>query len=93
MSEVSPSLVSFVLDSFEIGGRRRSAISDRNLASSSFWPLVQPFSELPQHETEDRSGRAANRRQCGKSPLTRASEMGDLVPFLSGDHEGVSSYL
>jgi len=36
-----------------------SLVSDRRLASFSFWPLVQPFFGLLQHATEGRSDRAA----------------------------------
>ena len=82
-----------VLNSTNMRAAYTPGLNGRNLASFSFWPLVQPFSELLQHAMEGRSDRAASRLHCAKSPLRRAFEMADLAAFLWGGHGVGSSYL
>jgi hypothetical protein len=53
-------------------------VSDRHLASFSFWPPLQPFSGLLQPETANRFGHDANHLQSAKMPPRLASERGDL---------------
>jgi hypothetical protein len=70
-----------------------ATLSDRQLASSAFWPLFQPFSGSLRHETADQSGRVSNCPQCVKNPPRRAFEMADLAAFLLGGHGVVSSFI
>jgi hypothetical protein len=68
-----------------------SDLNDPNLASFSFWQLVQPFFELLQHATEGRPDRAARRLQSAKRSPRPASETDDLGYVQVDGHEGAKS--